>query len=212
LNKVFHYSFFLFSALDLVLICYAPDSRYLAKPLIMLSLLSYICWEKRERLRHHKAFILALCFAWVGDILLLISSELFFLLGLLSFLFTQVLYAISFYEQRQIGIHRHWLSIILIWCFLIASLSYLLPAAGSLRPAMVIYSISISAMLLLAIMRWKVRGYYILIAGALLFILSDGMIALNKFSVVSYDLSFLLMLSYIAAQYLIVTGYMKSMV
>ncbi len=210
MERLFYYSFFVISAIDLALVCISSEDRYLTKPLIMLSLVMYILWTKRAKLKLHKAFLTAMCFAWLGDVFLLSTTEQFFMLGIGSFLITQILYTYSFSKQRQIGIHRHKFSILLVSFILIGWLLYVLSATGSMAPLISLYSISITAMLLSALMRWKVKGYYLIVIGALLFIASDGMIALSKFSTISYDLSLPIMLSYIAAQYMIVTGYMKS--
>jgi len=178
----------------------------------MLALIAYFIWMLRSEITSHKVFLLGMCMALLGDIALLNTAESAFLIGLVSFLMTQILYGYTFFRERQIGIHKHLLPIAVVSLYLIASLIYMIPKAGDMTAAVVIYSVSISAMLLFSIMRWKVKGYHSVVIGAACFIISDTMLALNKFTSISIDLGVILMLTYILAQYYIVTGYIKSIV
>jgi len=75
-----------------------------------------------------------------------------------------------------------------------------------------VYSTFIIVMLAGAINRIeKVNhtSYYLVLTGAILFVLSDSAIAVNKFS---YNFPYsgtVIMSTYVIAQYLIVTGYIK---
>ena len=74
---------------------------------------------------------------------------------------------------------------------------------------MVIYAVCLSLMGLLATLRPNVLAYGWVVAGALLFILSDSLIALNKFLVPIPGSAFFVMSTYAAAQYLIVVGMVR---
>ena len=84
----------------------------------------------------------------------------------------------------------------------------LIPNLGDLQLPVMAYFLAIAAMGLLAVqsslpMRWAVMG-------AVLFIISDSFIAINKFiSPFTFE-SYWIMSSYYAAQFMLVTGFIKS--
>jgi uncharacterized membrane protein YhhN len=76
----------------------------------------------------------------------------------------------------------------------------------------IIYAIVILAMLSGAINRKEKvikKSYYMVLAGAILFLISDSMIAIDKFSHHFNSSEILIMSTYIGAQYLIVEGYIS---
>ena len=85
---------------------------------------------------------------------------------------------------------------------------WLLPNLGNLQFAVVAYLMAIATMGLFAFqsslpMRWAVLG-------AILFIISDSFIAINKFiSPIPYE-SYWIMSSYYMAQFMLVTGFLNS--
>ena len=88
----------------------------------------------------------------------------------------------------------------------------LLPNLGELMLPVFAYAMIISIMLLFALkgfLNWqKPANSYILI-GAIIFVASDSILALNKFYATLQYSSFLIMLTYLTAQYLIVIGILK---
>jgi uncharacterized membrane protein YhhN len=81
-----------------------------------------------------------------------------------------------------------------------------------MRLPVIIYAIVILTMLIAAINRYEKAGglsFILVLAGALLFVISDSLIAVNKFGFPFRFSDVADMTTYIAAQYLIVTGVLK---
>jgi uncharacterized membrane protein YhhN len=91
-------------------------------------------------------------------------------------------------------------------------LSVLLPTLGDLKLPIFVYAIVLSTMLLFAFkgyLKWsKPSGIYILL-GAIIFVSSDSILAFNKFYEPIRFSSFLIMATYLIAQYLITAGILK---
>jgi uncharacterized membrane protein YhhN len=86
------------------------------------------------------------------------------------------------------------------------------PMVGELLPAIVVYATVISLMLLTAINRFSVaqkQSAQFVFWGALLFVLSDTLLAINKFHTPFNGAGVAVMATYGAAQYLLVRGFNK---
>lgn len=188
-----------------------------AKPCIMFSLIGYYAagFSKRS-----SAFILALLFCWAGDVLLLFQAEaeIFFILGLVSFLIGHVLYIISYRQLRSSDRMRELMPtqkmrfsfpIVLAGTGLIV---VLLPTLGDLQIPVVVYALVLMLMVMTAMFRYgrtPIVSFWMIFAGASLFMLSDSLLAINKFYVPIPYGGFFVMLTYCAAQYLIVEGVLR---
>ena len=78
-----------------------------------------------------------------------------------------------------------------------------------MRPIILVYAISLIGMSMMALNRHSRvshRSFMLVFVGSILFVLSDSMIALNKFYMEFSLAGFWIMLSYVAAQYLILRG------
>lgn len=158
--------------------------------------------------------LLGLGFSWLGDILLLFEEKhaLFFATGLASFLVAHLSYAVSFgrYAKRQGGGDMPNL-LISLGLLAVGIMVYvlLLPALGALRVPVALYVLAILAMSLTARQvqeQQKGAAGRLLFGGALLFMLSDSLLATAKF-LGDFPLSGLLvMLSYVLAQTLLTAG------
>jgi uncharacterized membrane protein YhhN len=148
--------------------------------------------------------LIALFCSGCGDLLLAFDQ---FIFGVAAFLLAQLGYAFLF-SRYWLGIHNRWyLSILLImYMFIMAWL--LIPNLGQLTLPVMAYLFAIAAMGLLAFqsslpMRWAVLG-------AVLFIISDSFIAMNKFIYAFPFESYFIMGSYYAAQYMLVVGFLNT--
>src|SRR5262245_58206813 len=87
--------------------------QYICKPLIIPALAGYFLYDKMQH-DLTKWILFALFFSWMGDILLMFDgiNELYFLLGLSSFLLAHIFY-ISFFHlvrvKENIGSNPWWL-------------------------------------------------------------------------------------------------------
>jgi len=181
--------------------------RQISKPLIMITLLIYFVASMGVKISKHWLFIVALLFALAGDVFLLGEGHQSFTLGLGSFLIMQILYFIIFIKQKSIGIQKHYIKIIAILLLTAIFLYKILPYTGALQIPVIIYALSIAAMAIAGILRWRVSGYWWIVFGVSCFIISDGYLALNKFAGPRWNAGLIVMTTYIIAQFSIVEGY-----
>jgi uncharacterized membrane protein YhhN len=162
--------------------------------------------------------LIALLFSWIGDVILLFAdiAEIYFILGLISFLISHVIFCVVFNNQIKTRARKN--SIIfgigsfIIALYLIGMLSVLLPFLGDLKIPVTVYASVISIMVLFAFngfFVWKNPGNKYIFIGAITFVISDSILAMNKFYAPIERSSFLIMLTYLMAQYLIVVGILK---
>lgn len=125
--------------------------------------------------------LLGLLFSLGGDIGLMFGKR-GFILGLVSFLLGHVLYAVAFFPETELA--NNGLVIGLIGLYSIGYMAFLLPYAGRLKLPVVGYFIAISAMVWFAINRWQELGSdaaLVASVGAVLFAVSDSILAINRF-------------------------------
>jgi uncharacterized membrane protein YhhN len=83
---------------------------------------------------------------------------------------------------------------------------------GGMKIPVLIYAIVLTAMVLVALFRFgktNSSSFAMVFGGAILFMISDSLIAINKFLEPLHLAGLWIMTTYIAAQYLIVTGLSK---
>lgn len=184
---------------------------FITKPLLMITLGYFYFQHTQASLnKRDKIVLLALFFSCLGDTFLMFQkqNQLFFLLGLGSFLLAQVCYVMLFQQEGE-SRHFRWLPFISYSCLLLFFLLNKLPS--DFKIPIITYSVVITLMGIRASER-KVsdKSYQFVLIGAILFIISDSLIALSKF-VVNIPLSGLLIMStYVVAQYLIIQGLLVS--
>jgi uncharacterized membrane protein YhhN len=189
---------------------------YISKPLIVVSVVAYFLSQTSGSSTTLKKWILpALFFSWVGDILLMfqVASQLFFLLGLSSFLLAHIFYIIFFQSirAREKTTPKLWLLLIVL-VYYTALISFLSPHLRDMKLPVIIYGAVISLMLSLALdmlfISNKRAGRWMM-TGALLFVLSDSVLAINQFYQ-SFPLAgVIIMLTYGLAQLFIIEGSIK---
>jgi uncharacterized membrane protein YhhN len=164
----------------------------------------------------HWLIFAALVFSWAGDVALGIPrhQDSMFILGLVCFLLTHVLYVIVFFRTagKNLPPKRFLYSVIPVLLYGVVLLYILYNDLGELKIPVIIYTTVILAMVAAAINRVeKVNrtSFYLVLAGAVLFLSSDSMLAINKFSNPFPFASPLIMFTYVAGQYLIVIGYLR---
>jgi uncharacterized membrane protein YhhN len=100
----------------------------------------------------------------------------------------------------------------LILLYFFGMITTLGPKLGSLTIPVVIYAVVISTMLFYALkgsFQWNTIPYQSVLIGAVFFISSDSILAFNKFDQPIPYASFLIMITYLAAQFCIVWGILK---
>lgn len=172
----------------------------------------YLRFIRSESNRFHRMIILALVFSWIGDITLQLTQfrEEFFLVGLGSFLVAQLIYMVGFFSTPGPNILRRKAYLVLpavIYGVLILWLLW--DGLGDMLLPVTVYCIVILAMMTAAINRKdkvNAHSFQMVLLGAILFVLSDSLIAINKFTQPFELARIAIMGSYITAQYLIALG------
>ena len=181
-----------------------------AKPLLMITLLLYFASATKGYPRWRFYVMAALVFSWAGDVFL-ISSE-WFIAGLVSFLVAHIFYIIAYQTTGAATGELKTPDVVKFVAYGVVLIWVIYPGLGDLLIPVLIY-----ALVLLAMGVWahKRRGatssdsFQLVAIGAILFALSDGLIAINKFA---FEVPFeriLIMSIYMTAQYLIVQGLIK---
>ena len=210
-------SFIGFSLIYLIIILLGrQDIAWFLKPFLLPFLILAVYLH--ERFSSKKILLTALTLSWIGDIILLFADkgELYFIGGLIAFLFSHIFYIVLFNKQLKIYLKKskiiYWIGITIIIIYLIGMMVLLMPYLGNLLLPVFVYAMTISIMLLFALkgfMNWhKPANSYILI-GAIIFVASDSILAFDKFYAPIQYSSFFIMITYLTAQYLIVMGILK---
>lgn len=196
-----------------------PALRLFAKPALLFALSLYFFLNTRgRRTRRDAIFQAALAFAWLGDVLLMREDG--FLAGLGAFLVMQVLYAVVFWKRPfrfpwQLPSRRIRVATVLLLVFAGRVFLKIQPNLGNLIAPVVVYLLVILAMALAAFNRLErvpLVSFRLVAVGAVLFVISDGCLALNRFGGDAGWLAWMVMPTYAAAQYLIVEGILRERV
>ena len=191
-----------------------PLLRTLTKPLLMPMLMLYV-FSQTDILNRNK-LIFILIFAWFGDLFLLIpgNSPLYFQLGLGSFLIMQIGYIRLFSVQNKHGgfVLNQWISwpIVPVILYVAFLLTFLMPHIRiTLFVPVSLYAIALGSMFYSAFLRKIDSSYFLILLGAMFFVISDSFLAIAKFYYSFPGNSLLIMITYIPAQLLLVLGLCK---
>jgi uncharacterized membrane protein YhhN len=193
--------FLFFSLLYMIGLSYVVDILWLLK-IVPISLLGFAVLKTKPSVIRTILLGALLC-SGCGDLLLAVDE---FIFGVAAFLLAQLGYAVLFSRYWQ-GIYNRWqLSLVLIM-YMLGMAWWLIPNLGELQLPVMAYFITIAAMGLLAVqsslpLRWAVLG-------AVVFIISDSFIAINKFVMPVPLESYWIMSSYYAAQFMLVYSFLK---
>ncbi len=182
----------------------------MAKPLLMLSLLLYFLSESEGYPPWRTRVVGALCFSWLGDILLMRDD--LFIMGLGSFLVAHIFYIAAYLKVGAAQGSLRVLDMVKIGAIGGILISVLYPHLGDMLIPVVAYAL---VLLLMALSAHKRRGatnplsFLLVSLGAMLFVVSDALIAIGKFAFEVPHERLFVMITYIAAQYLIVQGVLK---
>ncbi|HYC84538.1 MAG TPA: lysoplasmalogenase [Chryseosolibacter sp.] len=216
MRKTFLFLFFGTAVLHLIARLFPGDVFIMAtKPMLMILLGAYyLAASSSDR---SVTVLGALLFSLVGDVLLL--KDEYFIGGLICFLLAHLFYILAYAQHQEIpdddrglrGVQRIRLAfpIVLAGTGLIV---ILYPVIGDLRIPVMIYALVITIMVLKALYRYgrtSTTSFVLVFGGAVLFMVSDSMIAIDKFLGGVPAAGFWIMLTYIAAQYLIVDGLIR---
>jgi uncharacterized membrane protein YhhN len=195
---------------------------YFTKPILMPLLLVFFLINNRQNLSMEKWFFsLSLVFSLAGDVFLMFRRDDFFVFGLGSFLLAHLGYIVSFsvrIREAKTTVGQMLLSGIPFLLFVGIFLWFLYPyitaksETALLFAPVAVYASVISLMGFTALLRKNAvsaSGFWMVFSGALLFVVSDSCIALNKFVTPLPYAGVLIMATYGVAQYMITIGIVK---
>ena len=200
----------------LIILFGREDAAWFLKPFLLPFLLLSV--YQFENFATKKILLTALAFSWIGDIILMFADkgELYFIFGLVAFLISHIFYIVLFLKQKPldtIKLNRlFWIAAILVLFYLKTMLSLLFPTLGGLKVPVTIYAVTISVMLIVALkgyFTWQNAAKYFVLVGAISFVSSDSLLAINKFHSALPNASFWIMVTYLLAQGLITFGILK---
>ncbi len=190
--------------------------RVVTKPLIIISLLAYFTISGKHLPKYtYIVMLLALFLSLMGDIFLLFDSHsnTYFILGLISFLLAHITYGTVFLKKRNKKLSFFLYGVIMILIAIgMLLFFYINDSLGDLTYPVMVYVLGILFMAITALIRvGKVRpsSFLWVFVGALFFIASDSILAINMFKFRVPWSNIWIMGSYAAAQYLIVSGILR---
>jgi uncharacterized membrane protein YhhN len=216
-QKKLAFAFWILAILDMVGIAANIEMlHFIVKPLLIPALLLLLFYT-RSTVPGKNLLLIGLFFSWMGDVFLLFEykNALFFIFGLASFLTTHIFYIIYFLRIRSANdslLKKQPIFIALVLAYGITLVWQLYPHLGDLKLPVMVYAAVICTMLLCSLhiflkVNKKAAGYYF--SGAAAFVVSDSLLAINKFYQPFAFAGVFIMLTYCAAQYFIVRGFIE---
>ena len=200
------------------LICGSIESlntwHYITKPLLLISLIIFFLKEHNQLDEKTKNLTLAaLFFSLLGDILLMFTNQSsnFFIGGLLAFLMAHIMYILVFLKKKSTRKNTSFLMLFLL-IYGLGIFYFLKDGLGELLVPVIIYMLVILTMVITAFSRLTCvskMSYNLVFLGAIFFVTSDSLLALNKFYEPFETAGIFIMLTYAIAQYFIVLGLKK---
>jgi uncharacterized membrane protein YhhN len=191
--------------------------NYIFKPLILLWIAAYfLIHAKGIDKKVVQLAVLVYVASWFGDLFMMFSDTyICFIFGMASFFVAQLLYVYLFLRTINLSGRKPFLKKKPFWlipyiAFGIIFYIVLYPKLDALhRGAVFIYILAILSMSVMALNRFgngHPISFSMVFTGSLLFVLSDSLIAVNRFlTAIPYEGLFA-MITYIGAQYLIMRG------
>ena len=154
----------------------------------------------------------ALALSTLGDVLLDLDPVGLFVFGLGSFLVAHLVYISVFIQNRHrtvpLGVPRVLLAVGVL-LYSVAVSGWLLPSLGNLIVPVAIYMCAITAMVISAILG-RFENPWVAV-GAILFLISDSLLAVNKFKTPVPYRDFLVWSTYYTGQYGIAIGFLTAL-
>lgn len=191
------------------------ELRFFTKPLITISLMLFVYINIKRKSRFSNKMLIGLFFSLIGDVSLMFAATTpnAFMFGLAAFLMAHLCYSSAFYldSTNKIPVQRRYASSIFMvfgfacLCFYFA----IRPYVGAMAIPVLVYSFMITLMAIMAALRFgktNGRSFILILIGAILFMLSDSLLAYNKFVNHLQVIELLVMVTYMLAQFLLVMG------
>jgi len=173
---------------------------YIAKPLTTSLLVLVALLAKTPERSYQIAIVVGLLLSLAGDVFLMLPGDRF-IAGLVSFLAAHIAYIVAF-----MGGGDHFALLLPYVLVALAVLAFLWPRLGKLKIPVVIYVVALVVMAWQAAVRAAtIESAFTMAAavGAVLFVISDGVLAINRFRLKFHAAQGVIMTTYVAAQMLI---------
>jgi len=178
--------------------------KFIFKPLIMISLLVYYLSSVNK---NSYLYIGAVIFSFLGDVFLLFDAEIFFMLGLVAFLIAHLFFIKMVLKLlKKSSVNKKIIASVPFVISFSALLFLLKDSLGEMVIPVVIYGMVISvfgAIALLNNLISKSKSSLYLFSGAVFFVISDSLLAINKFYQPQEYYPVIVIITYMVAQYLI---------
>lgn len=204
-----------FYLIDLGLHLFVDELHIWTKALLIPILIILLFVHKVPAGRSRYFALGALVFSWCGDILIEEASQ--FLLALVAFLLAHVSYIRLNYNARLEGPHGlnrpqelRYLFIILLAGSAIVFI--LFPVLGNLKLPVIAYAAVLTFMVISALYRYgrtSATSFALMFGGAVLFMISDTILAFNKFMQPVDNAHIYIMSTYGLAQLFLILGYIQ---
>jgi len=195
--------------------------RMFVKPLICISLAIYLVRNAKMSAGFNRLILAALVMSLFGDCFLLFAGGdiYFFVYGLVAFLVAHVLYSLAFFrdfknDPQASKVFGH-LMFFVMGVFSLSFYSWIRDYLNDLRIPVMAYMFIISIMAILAGYRYRrvnLLSFRLIYFGAICFVISDSLLAYNKFVEPFPYSGIAIMGTYMLAQYLITIGAIERLV
>jgi len=177
---------------------------YLFKPLTMVFILLIAALAQKPVSTTYRGLVIAgLLFSLAGDIFLMLPSDRF-IAGLVSFLIAHLFYIVAFRAGADYGWSWGWIAPFALYGAVVLALLW--PGLGDMKWPVLVYLVVILVMVWQAWGRWhNTRQTAALLAfvGAALFVISDSVLAFDRFRGEFAAARALTLIPYFAAQWFI---------
>ena len=203
--KIAFFVFLLVSIFDIIGILFKiPILIVIFKPFILLSLL--VLYSLSISLKN-RWYVLALVFSFFGDVFLMFTGELYFIVGLISFLIAHILFIKIVISRIQNTTVLKVIYSIIPFLLVFSTLLFILKGSlDEMLVPVVIYGFTISTFGTVSLLDYLNKGSnktLLMLVGSIIFIVSDSVLAIDKFHFETHTFKVIIMCTYVLAQYLI---------
>ncbi|MCJ7654668.1 MAG: lysoplasmalogenase [Dehalococcoidia bacterium] len=202
---------YIFAAFAIIFIATLPFQPYAgnfvikAIPAISLAVLALITVSRMTG----KLLFVSLLLCAAGDVALELEAGKYFVIGLGLFLIAQIMFIATF--SRDFKMQRSRIPIIVVLAIYALAIAFILtPSLREMAIPVYCYLVAITLMGIFAALRGAKNKFTLY--GAVSFIVSDSIIAINKFMMPVPAADYLVMITYYLAIFLITFGYLKSVI
>ncbi|MCF6766514.1 lysoplasmalogenase [Thiotrichales bacterium 19S3-7] len=177
---------------------------YAFKPLTVVLIILYVLTATVKSQWYADLIVIGLIFSLIGDVFLMLPQDRF-VFGLIAFLVAHLIYILALYFH--VVYFDYWLLIPLI-AYGVGIFIYLYAKLAEFKLPVIIYVCVILIMIWFAACWWFDGGPLAILVGALLFGLSDTVLAIDRFRYTFNSAQAIILMTYFIAQYLIATSVM----